>query len=104
MVVTTPHILTEVSNSMGQLSGHVKYNCFELFAQGITPMREQHTSAANLRVRSAFVQFGMADTAILDAAYVSYLVLTDYLPLSAYLGGQGVDVLNFNNIRPLGYQ
>lgn len=103
-VVTTPHILTEVSNLMGQLTGHVKDYCFELFAQSIALMREQHAPAAGLSVRPIFVQFGIADTAILDAAYGSYLVLTDDFPLSAYLGSQGVDVLNFNNIRPLGYQ
>lgn len=103
-VITTPHVLTEVSNLMGRLTGRVRDGCFEFFSQAITLMHEQSTPASTLRAMHAFARFGLTDTAIVDAARGSYLVLTDDLPLAAYLQGQGVDVLNFNNIRPLGYR
>ncbi len=102
-VVTTPHILTEVSNMMGQLSGRVREGSFELFARSILSMTEKHTAAADLSKNPAFVRFGITDAAIRDVAS-GYLVLTDDLPLYGYLAGQSVDVLNFNNLRPLGYQ
>lgn len=102
-VVTTPHILTEVSNLMGQMSGRAREGSFELFAQKVLSMKEDHTSAADLGKNPAFVRFGITDAAIRDVAS-GYLVLTDDLPLYGYLAGQSVDVLNFNNLRPLGYQ
>lgn len=102
-VVTTPHILTEVSNMMGQLSGRVRDGSFELFARSILLMTEEYATAADLSKNPAFVRFGITDASIRDVAS-GYLVLTDDLPLYGYLAGQSVDVLNFNNLRPLGYQ
>lgn len=102
-VVTTPHILTEVSNMMGQLSGHVREGSFELFARSVLSMKESYTPVAALSRNPAFVKFGITDASIRDIAS-GYLVLTDDFPLSNYLRSQSLDVLNFNNIRPLGYK
>jgi hypothetical protein len=102
-VVTTPHILTEVSNMMGQMSGYVRDGSFELFARSVSLMTEKHTAATDLSKNPTFVKFGITDASIRDVAS-GYLVLTDDLPLYGYLAGQSVDVLNFNNLRPLGYQ
>ncbi|MDP9487570.1 MAG: hypothetical protein M3Q49_17595 [Actinomycetota bacterium] len=99
--VTTPHVLTEVSNLMGQLSGTARAECFALFARTISSMHEYRAPAITLSTNAAFGTFGITDTAIMDASPGTYLVLTDDLPLYAYLSNQGVDVLNFNNIRPL---
>lgn len=101
-VVTTPHVLTEVSNLLGHLSGQTKATCFGLFAQHISSWNEKHTPAKNLSSSPAFVKFGMADVSIEDAAQ-GYLILTDDFPLSGYLSSKGLDVLNFNNIRTLRY-
>lgn len=100
--VTTPHVLTEVSNMMGRLSGRARAGCFAFFAQTIASMHEYHAPAPMLSANAAFSTFGITDTAIMDASHGAYLVLTDDLPLYAYLSGHGVDVLNFNNIRQLG--
>ena len=102
VIVTTPYVLTEASNFLGQLSGRVKEECFTLFARSISKMSEKHTLATNLSRSPAFIKFGLTDVSIHEAAK-DYLVLTDDFPLAGYLGRQGVDVLNFNNIRLLGY-
>lgn len=102
-VVTTPHILTEVSNLMGQLSGRVRDGCFDLLAQSIPKLHERHTASTDLAGDEAFIKLGITDTSILEAATDHYLVLTDDLPLYSYLGGRGLDVLNFNNIRTLNF-
>ena len=103
-VVTTPHVLTEVSNLLGQLSGRAKEACFVGLAQSISSMmNEKRTPAATLSRDPAFVKFGIADISIQDAAQ-GYLVLTDDFPLANYLGSKGMDVLNFNNTKPLGYR
>ena len=104
LIITTPHVLTEVSNWLGNLSEPAKTRCFNRFAQLIrSAMHEQYTSGSSLSDNSAFVSFGIADASIYDTARDSYLVLTDDLPLYAYLSGNGVDVLNFNEIRTIAY-
>ncbi len=102
-VVTTPHVLTETSNLLGQLSGHVRAGCFTLLRQSISLMREHQAPAATIAADPDFIRFGITDMAIAEASPGTYLVLTDDLPLYSYLGGRGVDVLNFNNIRPFEY-
>jgi len=102
-VVTTPHVLAETSNLLGQLRDHVKAACFPLLRQSISLMREHRPPAATIGADPGFLQFGITDAAIAEASPGAYLVLTDDLPLYGYLGGRGVDVLNFNNIRLLEY-
>ncbi len=103
-LIVTPHVLTEVSNMLGYLAEPAKTGCRVLLAQIINSvMQEKRTPGASLSEDPAFVPFGITDTSILDAAVGSYLVLTDDLPLYAYLLAQGVEVLNFNEIRGLAY-
>ena len=103
LVVTTPHVLTETSNLVGQLSGHVRTGCFALLKRVISLMREHRAPATTVVADPGFVPFGITDAAIAEASPGTYLVLTDDLPLYGYLGSRGVDVLNFNNIRPFTY-
>ena len=103
-LVVTPHILTELSNWLGYLHEPARKECFTSLAYAISEvMCEKWTSGVDLSMGSAFLTFGIADASILDAAANPYLVLTDDLPLYAYLQGNGVDVLNFNEIRGLAY-
>lgn len=103
-VVITPHILTEVSNLLGQLSGSVRRSCFEAFGQSIRRlMSEQYASGRTLSGDPAFVKFGITDVSILEVASRNHLVVTDDFALSGYLTSKNLDVLNFNNIRTLNY-
>ena len=97
-IVTTPHILTEVSNLAGQL-GPQKQRFFSYFAKGISQLIEHYEPSANLAQAESFAKFGLTDTAIVKLVKDQFLVLTDDFPLSNYLGKQGVDVLNFNHLR-----
>lgn len=97
-VVTTPHILTEVSNLAGQL-GSQKQRFFSYFAKGISQLIEHYKPSADLARAVSFAKFGLTDTAIIDLVKGQYLVLTDDFRLSNYLGKQGVDALNFNHLR-----
>ena len=99
-VVTTPHILTEVSNLAGQLgSQKQKQRFFSHFAKGISQLIEHCESSENLAQIGSFVKFGLTDTAIINLVKGQYLVLTDDFRLSNYLGKQDVDVINFNHLR-----
>ncbi len=98
--ITTPNILTEVSNLAGQLSGRWREDYFSIFAQGLTLLDEQYVRSTEIATTSVFRRFGITDAGIIHVAQGKYLTITDDFPLSQYLRSQGADVLNFNEIRP----
>jgi rRNA-processing protein FCF1 len=100
-IVTTPSILTEVSNLLGQLPEKLKYSFRLHFARGLKNLNEQYTSSRELGDAPIFAKFGLTDTAILLAARGKYVVLTDDFPLAQYLETQKIDVINFNHLRKL---
>lgn len=99
MIVTTPHVLTEVSNLAGRLPENIHIPFRFFFATVIANLQERGVAASNLATAKHFVRFGIADTAITMIAPGDYLVLTEEAALFGYLSKQGIDVLNFNHIR-----
>lgn len=102
-LVITPHILTETSNLLGNaLKGFVKDEVFSIFAAlASTDWSEKYEPSSTLVSAPAFLQLGLADMAISEAARGSYLVLTDDARLADYLGRLQVDTLNFQYLRDL---
>ena len=98
-VVTTPSILTEVSNLLGQLPENLRCYFWQRFAHGLKNLHEYYTPSQKLGDEKAFHKFGLTDTAILQAASGKCLVLTDDFRLAQYLIGQNIDVINFNHLR-----
>ena len=98
-VVTTPSILTEVSNLLGQLPENLRYYFWQHFARGLKNLHEHYTPSQELGDEKGFSKFGLTDTAILEAANGKYRVLTDDFRLAQYLIGQNIDVINFNHLR-----
>jgi len=98
-VVTTPSILTEVSNLLGQLPDKLRYAFYEHFANGLKNLHEHYTPSQELGDEKGFPKFGLTDTGILQAASGKYLVLTDDFRLAQYLEGLNIDVINFNHLR-----
>ena len=98
-VATTPSILAEVSNLLGQLPDNLRYSFYEHFAEAIKVRHEHYAPSQELSKDRAFPKFGLTDTAILQAASGIYLVLTDDLRLAQYLQGRNIDVINFNHLR-----
>lgn len=99
--ITTPHILTEVSNMLGHLSDPARQFCFELLKRTIPSLNEHNVSGRELSKAETFVEFGVTDTSILKVAAKPYLVLTDDYRLSGYLNKAGMDALNFHHIKLL---
>jgi len=98
-VITTPHILTEISNLSGQLSGKIKSHYFKIFAEQIKLLEENSKPSKDLCDGKCFRKFGLTDSGIVEISRDTYLVMTDDLPLSGYLQSQRIDVINFNHIR-----
>ncbi len=102
-IITTPHILTEVSNFLGQLSGHVRDGCFAVFARHVaaSTTHEHLPPAEDLTNSTGFVRFGITDTSIFEVAAEPYLVLTTDYRLHGHLTSRGIAALNYNHFRPL---
>ncbi|MCB1022225.1 MAG: hypothetical protein H6509_05805 [Bryobacterales bacterium] len=97
--LTTPHILTEVSNLAGQATGERRAGILQTLARIIPRIREQTIAAADAVATSAFVPFGLTDAVVVTMSAADCLVLTDDLPLAHRLEQDGRPVLNFNYIR-----
>lgn len=102
--VTTPHILTEVSNFIGQLPSNTKFDCYGVFSKALAVLTEQYLPAQEIAASGVvFSQFGLTDAGIALLVKDKYLVLTDDLRASHNLANSGIDVLNFNHIRELNW-
>ncbi len=100
-IVTTPNILTEVSNLLGQLRDREKAECLQVLAQEIATMDEQFIRSDTAAQTEVYRRLGLTDAGILSLAQGSYLVLTADFALDCALRATGVDVLNLNHLRPL---
>ncbi len=99
-IITTPNILTEVSNLLGQSKEHLRSGYFEKFAAGIAMFDEHCLDSADVSKMQEFIRFGLTDAAMVRLAKDNYLIITEDFRLSQYAQSLGIDVLNFNNIRP----
>lgn len=98
-VVTTPSVLTEVSNLLGQLAERIRLSVFQRFSLGIQRFQEDFTPSRELAQEACFPKFGLTDAGIVHSAKGKFLVLTDDFRLAGYLERQGIDVVNFNHLR-----
>lgn len=96
-MVTTPHVLTEVSNLANSLPEYLQPSWSEHFALHIPILLELFTPAAEIMNQSSFALFGLTDAAIHTIA-TDTLILTEDFPLSGFLRSQNVPVLNFKEL------
>ncbi len=103
-VIATPHILTEVSNLAGNLGEPHRSECFATFANRIALLTEQTETAQAISATRAFRRLGITDASLPLIARDRFLVLTDDLLLHDHLLRSGIDAINFNHIRLLGWR
>ncbi|ODS34391.1 MAG: hypothetical protein SCARUB_00522 [Candidatus Scalindua rubra] len=102
-LITTPNILTEVSNLCNSLPGNIKDNYFTKFAKQIQVLNEHYKRSSNICSLDHFKKFGLTDSGIIDLVKGNFLVLSDDLPLTNYLLSKNIDAINFNHLRPLNW-
>ncbi len=98
-VVTTPNILTEVSNLLGQLPENLHPSFYGHFAKHIPRFEEHYSSSTSISITTHFDRFGLTDSGIAELVKGKHLVLTDDLSLFGYLQNRGIDAINFNHLR-----
>jgi hypothetical protein len=102
-IITTPNVLTEVSNLSGQLPGNLRSYFYNDFAKRIPTLREHYTSSKAISSSNHFNLFGLTDSGIVETVKGNYLVLTADLDLFGLLQNLGIDAINFNHIRTLAW-
>ena len=103
-LVTTPHILSEVSNLCGNFPQQERHSVFSHLVEVISRSSEESLASKDVCNSPQFTRFGLTDSAIAMCAKDRFLVLTADLPLFSLLGSLHVDAINFHHIRPLGWQ
>jgi predicted nucleic acid-binding protein len=99
-VVTTTHVVTEVSNLGNSLSSQTRLAWFALLSEFSSNTLEETHSLNSLAARDEFIRFGITDCALSSLAG-KYLVLTTDHRFSSYATNAGMTVLNFNDIRQM---
>jgi len=96
--VTTPHVLTEVSNLACDLPEVTKMRCLGQFCQTFDAMEELAMPSFEVARRAEFTFLGLTDAAI---AQVSdrFLIVSDDARFVGRLNANGMDALNFNHLR-----
>jgi rRNA-processing protein FCF1 len=100
-VITTPHILTEISNLGGQLSHDFLRAFFTVYAKLVQRLKEITRDSSEIVRSELFVPFGLTDAAIGLICSDSIAVLTDDKRLASLLAAKGTQVLSFDALRAM---
>jgi hypothetical protein len=104
-VITTPHILTEATGFIRSgFYGKVQLAALRIIAQVVQGFKERRRESRILVQTDYFYRFGLTDSAILDLPPKKYLVLSVDAGLVIALQKKGVDAVNFNHLRQLGWE
>jgi hypothetical protein len=98
-VLTTPNILTEVSNLSASFNEQFDFQVSPPFHKLIASLTEEYVQSLAASEQASFNKFGLTDSVIVHLANRDCLILTDDFPLYSYLQKKGIDVLNFNHLR-----
>lgn len=101
-VITTPHILAEVSNLSNELKGANRVSFFRVAADQIAILEELSEPARETSRMDIFPVLGLTDSAIVSlAAKRELLVLTADEPLIGDLRKRNTKVIRFSDLRYL---
>jgi hypothetical protein len=101
-LIATPHVLSQVSD-LTDLTGNELSEIRELFEVLVENIEECYDPSRLLVGDPAFKRLGLTDAAIATVCSRGTLVLTADAQLHIALQERGMDALNFNHIRPLGW-
>jgi hypothetical protein len=102
-IVTTPHVLTEVSNLAGQLPENIAEEFRSELRIVFDRLNEQNFPCRNVAAETGFITLGLTDCSLTLLARQKVLVLTDDFPLYANLDAQSMPVINFTHVRSSAY-
>ena len=92
--ITTPHIVTEVSNLIGR-----RVELKQFLSAFIETSNEVFQESIKICKHDIFFNFGLTDAAIAETAKDSYIVLTDDGRLVDFLIRSKIDAVSLEDIR-----
>lgn len=98
-LLTTPHIITEVSNLLGKERDDIRRVGRDAVVEFLASCSERVDSSAKPASKPEFSRLGITDMAIALAASETVFVLTADLPLYLHCSSSGLNVANFNHVR-----
>ena len=102
-LITTPHILSQVSD-LTDLEGREAGLVRELFRSTVEVVQERYDEARQLVRHPLFERFGLGDASIAAVCERNIVVLTADVQLQIALACKGLDALDFNHVRSLGWR
>lgn len=100
-LITTPHILTEITNlsdGFNDRTGKNFYNAFPILLRGIEEVTQESLNIIENNML-CFMRLGLTDSAIFESSQNNYLVLTVDFDLYSYISSNSFPVFNFNHLR-----
>lgn len=98
-LLTTPNVLTEVSNLAGYLAEPLRTQAFATLAALTAETVEEYLPSLEVVQHPHFTSLGLADVTVLLASQRKATVLTDDFELYARLSAEDVTVVNFHHVR-----
>jgi hypothetical protein len=98
-LVTTPHIMTEVSNLLGKEREDITRLGREAMIEFLNKCQEISEPSAVLLDKPEFIRLGLTDVAIAVASQLPAFVLTADALLYIHVTNSGLEAANFNHIR-----
>lgn len=98
-IVTTPNILTEVSNLGGQLDKKKKPLFFSLLSQFIDRAKEIYIQSSEISKDDLFIKLGITDRGLFELDKSKYIIISDDYKLCSYCNNKGLYSINFNHAR-----
>ena len=102
-LVTTPNVLTEVSNLAGQLPEELAEEFRGEFRLVVEKLDERYHESPAVTKHNSFLRLGLADCTLLELARQDVLVLTDDHALYQQLTHENAPALNFTHLRAAAY-
>jgi len=98
-VVTTPTVLAETSNHLGQLGSPARESALGRLFDMVLVWQEHYRASASVMRDADYLRLGLTDVAICDAALAGRTIFTTDLGLYLTLSRRGASVVNFNHLR-----
>jgi hypothetical protein len=97
-IITTPHVLAEVSNFVDQAPLYKRADLISALQRFVEENAEHYEYARRLVVRAEFRWLALADTGLVSLSSEAVIVTTDY-QLANQIALDGGHVINFNHLR-----
>jgi hypothetical protein len=102
-MVTTPHVLAEVSNFVQQAPLDKRTLLAEAFRQFALNHLELYEEAKVLAHNKTFMMYGLAEAGLFDLAGRHHVITVDYR-LAGQIQAAGLSATNFNHVRAASYR